>query len=128
MPLYLLKRFWKSLLWAVLVAVVLLLPGEDMPQSRLIQFEHFDKVIHMLLFLILQWLLLRDNIERKPAGAAVFNLYVLTVMVCFYAASTEIMQLLLTDDRNASVYDFLADMAGVTMAIIAWNFSKLNKR
>lgn len=107
-------KFWKSILWAAIIAFLLLLPGDKLPEKKLLNIPYFDKVVHAILFMLLEFLLLIDtksflnfrNIRLK-----------LTVLVIGYALLTEGLQYFFTVSRNGDWYDFFADVTGI---IVGW--------
>lgn len=76
-------------------------------------FPHFDKLLHGLLFFAQTWLLAKawlHNNHRPPYLAlAAFGLV--------YAVCSEIAQHLWTQTRQGDVWDAVADMVGVGMAL-----------
>jgi VanZ family protein len=111
-----LVKFWKSILWAIIIAIGLLTPGDKLPDRKLLQIEYLDKILHGLIFGFLQFLILFDMhlgriiITRKR----IF----LSVLICLsYGAITEIIQYLLISKRKGSIADLFADITGIMLSV-----------
>ena len=76
---------------------------------------HIDKIQHMLVFM---WLTMIGQLAYKP------HRYWLAAALVLYAASTELLQGMLTITRLASVNDWLADICGIAMAMMLFNMLK----
>ncbi len=104
-------KFWKSILWSVIIAFLLLLPGNKLPESALFNIPYFDKIIHFFLFLFLELLMLIDG---KPSGIYRNSRKImLSVIPVGYAFLTELMQYYLPLLRHGDWYDLLADITGI---------------
>lgn len=76
-------------------------------------FTHFDKLGHFVLFFGQFWLLSKLFFtDHKPVPV----LY-LSILVVVWAILSEVMQGVLTQDRNADVWDAAADVLGGMLAI-----------
>ncbi len=106
-------KFWKSILWAIIIAFLLLMPGDKLPKDNLLNIPYFDKVVHFILFLLLEVLLL---IDLKASGRYYNNqILKFTALVIGYALLSEWLQYLLTVSRHGDWYDFIADIAGIAV-------------
>ena len=103
-------KYWKSLLWAIIILVLLLLPGDKISQHKLFQIKHLDKVVHLFLFGVLQFLVLVEGGIYPRASRA--GMLVLLYCILFAIAS-ELLQFIPFTGRDPTVYDFLADLAGL---------------
>jgi len=74
-----------------------------------------DKVIHALIFLLLS--LLGYLSFPKHFTLTIFSL-------AFYGALTEVLQQILTVTRRASLLDWLADLAGISLCFLVIYFFK----
>lgn len=105
-------NYWKTLCWAILIAILLFTSGENLPKKNIFKINHLDKVVHFLLFLGLEFLIFIEFTASKriiPWKSIVLIIIVPTI----YAALTEIIQLLFITERNGSWEDFIADIFGI---------------
>ncbi len=120
-------KFWKSIIWALLIAFLMIMPGDKIPQTKLFDFEHFDKIVHFALFLFFIILLLFEG--KSFATFSNYRNIILITIALVYALVTELIQYILIIARNADWYDFIADATGITIGwIIFLVFGKLTKQ
>jgi hypothetical protein len=94
---------------AVLVSLaVLFAPADDVPFAP----PGVDKLVHAGLFLALA-------LTGRWAG---IGRGVLGTLLVAYAAVSEVLQGLTPLDRSASVADWLADVAGLLLGLVLWEF------
>jgi VanZ family protein len=104
-------RTWLALwlLAIVVLVVVCLLPGSDMPQLSV-----SDKLEHALAFLLLSSAAVQLFLRGKPLAIVVLGLLALGVAI-------ELAQALLTTSRMMEAGDVVADAVGVAIGIVsAW--------
>jgi hypothetical protein len=111
------RAFLRAALWAVLVAILLWLPGGGGLSSwpllrRLGELADAggDKVVHAALFAVQAWLLCRARGERAGWLAASF------VLAALYGAVTELGQVFVVG-RDAGFGDGAADIAGAALGV-----------
>lgn len=105
-----LKNFWTTLFWLLLGICTWLLLKETTPKPP--PFPHFDKLLHAAGFIGLTM----SGLMAYPSKSA----WILASMA-IYGAGTEALQGILTLTRESSLFDWLADMAGV---FVAYHFQK----
>lgn len=103
-----------AICWLVLTTVLCLLPGKDLPQ---IQIVNFDKAAHFFVFGMLCFLWIRFLhpilAQHKPLTALILWVTVFTIL---YGIVMEIMQGAFYTDREADVYDIVANGLGAIVA------------
>ncbi len=105
------------LAWVAGMIVASSLPGSALPQ--LVSFWQWDKFAHGMEFLVLTVLLFRYFIFARNSSPAEALRNCLLVGIA-YAALDELHQRFIPL-RECSVYDFMADSAGILLgAIAAW--------
>ncbi len=119
-----------GLLWAALIALLTLIPGNYIPRvSSFLDWLGPDKIVHLLLFGPLAYLLL-IGLSRLKTNSFLQKHPVITVMVSgiVFALFTEGMQFYVIPGRNGNVYDLLADTLGLLLGCIAWYFIRRNEK
>lgn len=118
------KKLWAyyipALLWAVLIYILLTLPGEDFADSELDKIPHFDKVVHMGLFgAQVFWLALPLAKRYRPsAGILVW----ITIAVTVFGILMEFVQKYFTADRSFDWTDMVADGVGAGLSYVCMRF------
>lgn len=78
---------------------------------------YFDKLVHFAMFFGLMSVIILEN--RKTLKS--WRLLFLTGLIpLFYGILIEVLQAAFTVTRSGSVYDALADFAGILVSILLW--------
>ncbi|MCO6460816.1 MAG: VanZ family protein [Saprospiraceae bacterium] len=98
-------------LWFIVLTVLLLLPGNDLPSIKLKWLKHVDKVIHFTSFFYLAAVfLLSTRKEDKSIRKTIF------VSLLAYAIIMESIQHLVQKSRIFEKADMMANICGVFTA------------
>lgn len=119
-----LRAYWKSIVWAMLIAYLLFIPGNDLPRYKFLDsIPHLDKIVHFILFTTFTFLL---HFEKKIAIKKLTpsDHIKLSLIVLAYGGITEIIQGLMIYERTGSWYDYLTDILGLTTGIIIFLLSE----
>jgi VanZ family protein len=77
----------------------------------------FDKFVHFMMYFGLMSVMILENAKELKSTQ---NLYTLGLVPLFYGIIIEILQATVTTTRSGSVFDALADAAGIIFAILLW--------
>lgn len=112
-----------SALWWVLTTILLVLPGNALPKTRIDLIPNFDKLVHFFLFALLAGLLLKA--QKK---VTIYNCLRIAALTLAYGIAMEYVQKYWVPHRSFDVVDIWADglgaMAGVVL--VAWLSSQRN--
>jgi VanZ family protein len=104
-----------ALIWTLIVGILTLLPGRDLPEVRIV---NFDKVAHLGVFALLEWLYLNwlsiaaDRIKRG----------ILITLCCIaFGGTIEVLQGTLYTDRYADVWDFIFNGLGCCLGVFVFS-------
>lgn len=103
-----------ALVWTLVVTILTLLPGKDLPEVQLV---NFDKFAHFGVFFLLEWLYLRWKTWGPNLGLSVVSI---SLIVISYGGLIEILQGTLYTDRYADLFDFIANASGAFAALIVF--------
>ena len=105
-----------ALFWAVLIAVLHIIPGEGFSFVQLDDLFRLDKLFHLTVFAIGAWLLIPIFLQQytKQAFRCTFIVYV------FYGLILDLMQGFFLKERQANVLDWIADILGVLLALLLY--------
>jgi len=114
------KKLVPAIVWAFFILILCLMPGKDLPQTSIWQ---FDKMVHFsfycLLFFLLNRSLSRSNI----------NLLAVLLIICFiYGLSIECMQGAWLKDRYFDIYDAIANGVGALACMMLVLFINKHKQ
>lgn len=106
-----------AVLWALVILVLLMLPGKSLPS---VDFWSFDKFAHAGIFFV-QSIFLYIAFTR-PSPVKLFGrvppVLSIILIAVFYAVASELLQGL-TPDRKSDILDAGADCAGALLSLAA---------
>lgn len=112
-----LRTYYRSIIWLLLIMYALFTPGDKLPHSRLLNFENSDKLVHLILFMGLGFLLLFDTWFKS--NRLIFRqLFLIITGSVLFAIISEIIQHTSISNRSGSIFDFYADLAGIVLGCI----------
>jgi VanZ family protein len=115
-------RFWKPVLWLVILVKLSLMAGNKLPSVPLL--PHMDKLVHAVMYFILAFLLTRPVIRTgisKP--------YFWIILFCLVAGMLiEILQQYYALYRSGSILDEIANVAGAVLGILFFHYAIRNTR
>ena len=113
------KIFWKSIAWAVLIGILSFLPTDDLNSQKWFNFQHQDKILHFLFYGFFSFLLFRSisSFINKPKPAWVT--YLLTfLIILLYGLIIELIQDRFTSSRQGDIIDMVFNLAGYFVAMV----------
>lgn len=118
--------FVPATMWVILIAVLLLLPGQDLPTASFLDEIYFDKWVHVGLFGMLTILFAYPFLKVEKLTGKL--LLLITALCIVYGILMEYAQKYFTTDRAFDISDMIADACGCIGAFlfIIW-FKKRRK-
>lgn len=105
-----------TLLLIIVIALLSLVPGQNMPGSFLFAIPHSDKIIHLSMYAALGFVALAESRSDHPRlGRHVLLLFSIFAM----SALIEILQATVVAARSAEWFDLLANFLGLIAGYIA---------
>jgi VanZ family protein len=121
-----LKVYGPAILWGIFILIATLTPGKSLPSSSLFK---FDKLIHISIFGMFAWLVLRAYF-LSHVGRTNKSEFIVYAIVCvatiLFGISIECMQQFIPD-RGADIYDVLANSIGIVCAQVLFYLFHKNK-
>lgn len=121
-----LKSFIKynlaSALWALLILVLCLMPGKDLPSVTILE---FDKLVHFVIYLLLA-LLMYYGWKKQDLFLSLHQHTVVKILIITFAYgfAVEVIQELFTADRHFDILDALANSTGAVAGCYLTAFLK----
>jgi VanZ family protein len=113
------KSYYKSIIWGLIIVFLLFTPGDKLPESRLLNFKGADKLIHIFLFTVFQFLVMLES-QTVFTLLKLKRIMFLLLFTSLFAVSTEIIQQNFIEKRQGSIYDLFADVIGIIIALAAF--------
>lgn len=111
-----------ALLWAMLIFILCMIPGHDLPKISWLENFGFDKVVHAGLFFVLAVLLVHGFSEQQSFSSLRNSPKIIALLICIpYGGALELLQGALFIERTADVYDFIANSFGSLAGLLCFN-------
>jgi len=105
--------FLPGIIWFIISAILLTLPGNDLPHNKLFNIPFFDKYVHFTMFFMLTTLFSFPFIfsgEDEAIVKAWFNK--IAIYAILYGIAMEFVQKYFTYDRSSDFIDIVFDGLG----------------
>ncbi|MCB9015990.1 MAG: VanZ family protein [Lentimicrobiaceae bacterium] len=124
-----LKNFWPGLLWACVILVLTLLPGNYFPGINSF-WELFspDKLIHIFLFGVLSYLILQGAEKQYSADDKRYTIILPLLTAMLGGVITEVLQSVLPIGRDGNMFDTIADFAGCFTGLMIFRGLRKKKK
>ena len=119
------KKYIFSILVALIIMYLSLANSHTFDKVSFIKIPNIDKLIHFTMYFSLMSVLILENRKTiKSAG----SLFLIGLLPLFYGILMEILQATLTVSRTGSVFDAMANGAGMLVSILLWLWIKPLKK
>jgi VanZ family protein len=110
-----LKKYYLSIIVALIIIWLSLTDSNEINPAKFFPFPNSDKFAHLLAYSGLTLVLLFDSCNRKLRGK--IN-YIVLLIPAILGLALEFFQFLLTKSRQADLFDFVADLAGIALCLL----------
>lgn len=116
--------YWPAILWGIVLAILMLLPQDAFPESKLLS---YDKLAHITVFAIFSILVLIGyQLKGKLSQQRTKHRnYTLTICLVYGIILESLQQFV--PGRMSDVYDLLANFTGALLGVIVFNIFIKNK-
>lgn len=105
-------------LWAIIILLGSILPGQHFPKFNLIDLFSMDKVLHLLCHGILTFLLLVGTKSKQQSILHNKQTWQLVIAVILYGIFIELIQHFFIANRQFDVLDIVANIAGCLIGML----------
>lgn len=117
-------NYWPAIVWGLVILVFTGIPGNMIPRvPRFLDIFAPDKIVHLLLFLGFT-LAIFYGIHKDSGSLERKDLMVGLLLACGYSALSEFLQWSVFINRQASIWDFMADLIGSLLGIPVYRLWK----
>ena len=117
------STFKWGLLWSLFILIICFLPGSKLPNPTFLSKIYFDKIIHLLVYLIL-FILVFKGAKEIIGMPLLFSAFYCII----YGLIIELVQHFLIIDRSGELFDVFANVVGVFIGMIFVIIKKKNNR
>jgi VanZ family protein len=110
-----LKKNFFSLLVAIIILYLSLASSSSFDKVPLFEIPYLDKLVHFVMYFGLMLVIIYEN--RKSIKSK-RQLMLISAIPLIYGIVLEILQALMTNTRSGSIFDAIADGAGIFAAVL----------
>jgi VanZ family protein len=115
------KRNILSILEGLLIMYLSLTGSDTFKKVPIYNIPHLDKIIHFGMYFTWMTLIAYEN--RKNIKSTPHLIFIAIIPFCF-GFLMEVLQFYVVTSRSGSVYDMLANSAGIIISILLWIWIK----
>ena len=105
--------------WTLIILLVCLMPGDNLPSSSFLSFKGSDKLIHTTLYLVLIILVGKGLLKYFNSSYSRNRIIVIAFLYClFLGVGIEFIQSVFVAGRGGDVLDVLANAAGASIGVV----------
>jgi glycopeptide antibiotics resistance protein len=125
------KMFWRynwpAFAWALIILILCGLPGDRFPELTFLEWLKPDKIVHLVLFGVLCFLLLRGFNRQNNFSVLNKNSIALALLISIsYGGIVELLQTYVFIHRSGDIRDAAANAIGALIGY--WIYKKYSKR
>jgi VanZ family protein len=110
-----LKKNFFSLLVALIILYLSLANSRSFDKVPLFEIPYLDKMVHFAMYFGLMLVIIFEN---RKSIISTRQLMLISTIPLIYGAVLEILQAVLTNTRSGSIFDAIADGAGIYAAVL----------
>jgi VanZ family protein len=117
------RSTYPAFLWAVVILILCALPGTYVPRLSFLDWLRPDKVIHLIMFGALSFLLMKGFVQQK--NIITLNVHPKLFAVIFtiiYGIMIELLQEYIFIWRSGEIFDAIADALGAIIGLGFYNY------
>ena len=107
-----LRNFWLFALWVAIILYLSFTPLTGWPKVGAFEKLYFDKLVHVAMYAILCFLLIRGIFKQTGSRATVASIIAAVVFCSAMGTAIEFLQPQLTLYRQFEIADIVADLIG----------------
>jgi len=108
-----------GLAWTLLILLVCLMPGDNLPSSSFLSFKGADKLIHFTLYLVLLILVGKGLVNYFKPSYSSNRIIVIAFLYClFLGIGIEFIQSVFVAGRLGDFFDVLANAIGSSIGVL----------
>jgi VanZ family protein len=115
------KKYIFSILVAILIMYLSLASSDTFKEVPLYNIPFLDKIAHFGMYFSLMSLII---FETRKTIKSTAQLFLIALIPLFYGILMEILQSIFTLTRSGSIFDVMANSAGILVSLLLWLWIK----
>ncbi|HRH64813.1 MAG TPA: VanZ family protein [Bacteroidia bacterium] len=117
-----------TLAWAIFILIICGIPGDKIPELTFWQWLKPDKIVHLLIFGLLSFLMIRSFRVQSTVDLLRKNSLISALLITIiYGILIEVLQATVFIHRSGDVRDALANSIGAFVGLWAWKRAGTSK-
>ncbi len=113
------KKFIPGIAWFFIVLVLMVLPGNELPETDWLHINYFDKIMHVGVFAFLVFLFCWPFYKSGVSKAERKRYFIkIALSVSIWGLTTELIQKYIVIGRSFDLMDWTADSIGALIALL----------
>lgn len=119
------KQYKFTIVVAIIITIISLVNESNLPSSGFFQFKHFDKLVHVLMYMSLSYILyLERNLKKYLASRKhIIPNWLFLVILIVMGGVIEIIQPMVSN-RSCNLFDFLSNGVGAVLGYLLYQSTK----
>jgi len=118
------KYFWKSIIWAIIIFILCSIPGSDLPKFTFGDFLQIDKIAHIFMYFTFTIFLIDSFTKQNKYKKLKLNYKFFSILISIiYGGLIELFQFLWFNERSADLLDLLSNIFGIILGIFLFQFT-----
>lgn len=110
--------YWPAIIWSAIILVLLIIPGQDLPNERTFKIPGFDKLVHFGIFSLFVVLWCWGVVHKALSGPSIYKFLLITAIGVLFGYAMELVQKTLVSHRDYDLWDAFADAMGCVIGLI----------
>ena len=112
-----LSKRYPARFWTIFILILMVIPGNMLPNEETTFIPNLDKLIHAILFgsFVFLWCY---YFTARNNSVSVGRYNMILGIACLYGVATELIQKYLIPMRDFSIFDIIADASGAVIGYI----------
>ena len=108
-----------GIVWTLLILLVCLMPGDNLPSTSFLSFKGADKLIHFTLYLVLFIFVGKGLVNYFDSSYSSNRIILIAFLYClFLGVGVEFLQSVFVAGRSGDFFDVLSNGIGASVGIV----------
>ena len=108
-----------GIFWTLLILLVCLMPGDNLPSTSFLSFKGADKLIHFTLYLVLFIFVGKGLVNYFDSSYSSNRIILIAFLYClFLGVGVEFLQSVFVAGRSGDFFDVLSNAMGASVGIV----------
>ena len=108
-----------GIVWTLLILLLCLMPGDNLPSTSFLSFEGADKLLHFTLYFVLLTFVGKGLVNYFDSSYSSNRIIVIAFFYClFLGVGIEFLQDIFVAGRSGDFFDVLANATGASVGVV----------